>query len=118
MRIPSIIASCLISLMASTTLADDVVLHSGARLQGTILKRTELKLWLDVGPTVLVLEMGDVSDIVSQEPEKPTIAVSQEDLFSTAENLPELTPREHAKRIGPAVIKVSTPGGLGSGVII
>ena len=29
-----------------------------------------------------------------------------------------MSPREHAKRIGPAVIKVSTPGGLGSGVII
>ncbi len=118
MRTPSIIVACLISLMASITFADDVVLHSGARLQGTILKRTDQKLWLDVGPTVLVLDMADVSDVVSKEPVKSTIAVSQGDLFSTAENLPELTPREHAKRIGPAVIKVSTPGGLGSGVII
>jgi serine protease Do len=32
--------------------------------------------------------------------------------------MPELSPKEHAKIIGPAVIKVSTPRGLGSGVII
>ncbi|MDG2030496.1 MAG: trypsin-like peptidase domain-containing protein [Phycisphaerales bacterium] len=118
MRTPSIVVACLISLMASIAFADDVVLHSGARLQGTILKRTDQKLWLDVGPTVLVLDMADVSDVVSKEPMESTIAVRQGDLFSTAEDLPELTPREHAKRIGPAVIKVSTPGGLGSGVII
>ena len=30
----------------------------------------------------------------------------------------ELSPEEHAKVLGPSVIKVSTPGGLGSGVII
>ena len=118
MRTPSIVVACLISLMASIAFADDVVLHSGARLQGTILKRTDQKLWLDVGPTVLVLDMADVSDVVSKEPMESTIAVRQGDLFSTAEDLPELSPREHAKRIGPAVIKVSTPGGLGSGVII
>jgi serine protease Do len=118
MRISRIVVTCLASLMASSLCADDVVLHSGARLQGTILKRTDQKLWLDVGPTVLELDMGDVANVVSEEPVESSIAVSQDDLFSTADNLPELTPREHAKRIGPAVIKVSTPGGLGSGVII
>jgi len=42
----------------------------------------------------------------------------QDELYSHASNPPTLSPKEHAKRIGPAVIKVSTPGGLGSGVII
>jgi S1-C subfamily serine protease len=41
-----------------------------------------------------------------------------DDLFSIAQDPVELSPREHAKTIGPAVIKVGTPGGLGSGVII
>jgi serine protease Do len=115
----SIVKILLLALVASVPVsADDVVLHSGARLQGTILKRTDQSLWLDVGPTVLELEMGDVAEVVSDGTDASTIDVVQEDLFSTAEDLPELSPREHAKRIGPAVIKVSTPGGLGSGVII
>jgi serine protease Do len=115
----SIVKILLLALFASVPVsADDVVLHSGARLQGTILKRTDQSLWLDVGPTVLELEMNDVAEVITEDSGASTIDVVQEDLFSTAENLPELSPREHAKRIGPAVIKVSTPGGLGSGVII
>jgi serine protease Do len=115
----SIVKILLLALIASVPVsADDVVLHSGARLQGTILKRTDQSLWLDVGPTVLELEMNDVAEVITEDSGASTIDVVQEDLFSTAENLPELSPREHAKRIGPAVIKVSTPGGLGSGVII
>ncbi len=105
-------------LLASIVVADDVVLHSGARLQGTILKRTDQSLWLDVGPTVLKLEMNDVAEVIADNPEADLIEVVQDDLFSTAGNLRELSPREHARRLGPAVIKVSTPGGLGSGVII
>ncbi len=105
-------------LLGSIVVADDVLLHSGARLQGTILKRTDQSLWLDVGPTVLKLEMSDVAEVVAENPEATMIEVVQDDLFSTAENLRELSPREHARRLGPAVIKVSTPGGLGSGVII
>ena len=39
-------------------------------------------------------------------------------LYSVAASPPERSPKEHAKIIGPAVVKVSTPRGLGSGVII
>jgi serine protease Do len=46
------------------------------------------------------------------------VQVKSDSLFHTADNLPEMSPKEQAKRIGSAVIKVSTPGGLGSGVII
>ncbi len=96
---------------------DVVQLKGGARIEGTVLKRTDRRVWIDVGSDVLMFEMEDVTDVVSGGAEAPA-KVEAEDLYFHAIDPPQLAPKEHAKRIGPAVIKVSTPGGLGSGVII
>jgi serine protease Do len=97
--------------------ADTLVMKSGSRLEGTIIKRNDRKVWLDVGPDVLVFDMEDVAEVKQAEAAAEMQTVKDE-LYSHASNPPTLSPKEHAKRIGPAVIKVSTPGGLGSGVII
>lgn len=97
--------------------ADVVILKSGRRIEGDVVKRSDRRVWLDVGPDVLVFEMTDVAEVQNAEGVSQ-IKRTEDSLFSTSENLPELSPREHAKIIGPAVIKVSTPAGLGSGVII
>lgn len=99
-------------------IADEVLLDSGARLQGTVLKRNDEKLWLDIGPTVIEISMDDIANVTSESGDTTPTVQREEDLFSIAQNPIELSPREHAKLIGPAVIKVGTPGGLGSGVII
>lgn len=100
-----------------TAVADSVKLRNGTSVQGTVLKRNDHKVWLDIGPTVVELSVDDVADVIIEAVDAlPNVL--QESLFATATDLPELSPREHAKRIGPAVIKVSTPAGLGSGVII
>lgn len=96
---------------------DTIILRSGARLTGEIVKRNDKRVWLDVGADVLVFDVDDVASIEAAAAGKKPEMV-EETIFSTANNLPELSPKEHAKRIGPAVIKVSTPSGLGSGVII
>jgi len=66
---------------------------------------------------VVEFNMDDVVSVELSEAAEP-VEVASESLFHTASNLREMSPKEQAKRIGPAVIKVSTPGGLGSGVII
>jgi len=99
------------------TAADQVILNSGRVMEGTILKRTERSVWLDIGPDVIQLSVDDIAEIAAGEAEAE-IDAEQESLYHTARNLVELTPREHAKRIGAAVIKVRTPAGLGSGVVI
>lgn len=104
-------------LLAFAGLADTVKLRNGRTLEGTVIKRTDQRLWLDIGPTVLELTMESI-DTVEIADAGGAVDVKAESLFRTATNLPELSPKEHAKRIGPAVIKVSTPSGLGSGVII
>ena len=102
---------------AAPARADTITLKSGAVLQGHVLKRNDQKIWLDVGSDVYTIDMADVEDVVTDEAGAP-IATEAESLFHTAADLPELSPREQARRVGPTVIKVSTPGGLGSGVLI
>ena len=97
--------------------ADTVSLKSGAVVEGKVLKRNDQKVWIDLGPAVLELPLDDVVTIEIADADA-NASVKRESLYRTATDLPELSPREHAKRIGPAVIKVATPGGLGSGVII
>ncbi|MFZ9914688.1 MAG: S1C family serine protease [Phycisphaerales bacterium] len=110
-------AVVLSALVGDAAVADIVKLKSGASIDGTVLKRTDRRVWVDVGSDVLSFSMDDV-DSVESENASAKIETRLDTLFSTATGLAELPPREQAKNIGPAVIKVSTPGGLGSGVIL
>lgn len=103
--------------IAGLASADTVRLKSGASVDGTVLKRTERRIWIDVGADVLSFSMDDVAGVESTSA-AANAETRQDTLFSTASGLAELPPREQAKILGPAVIKVSTPGGLGSGVIL
>jgi serine protease Do len=97
---------------------DTVTLRSGAVIEGDVVKRNEQAVWIDVGPDVLRFEVDDIDSVAIASADEAVEVVDEGALFRTATNLPELSPKEQAKRIGPAVIKVSTPSGLGSGVII
>jgi serine protease Do len=104
-------------LLAAGASADTVKLRSGAAISGTILKQTDRALWIDIGADVLQVNMEQV-DSVEREDAGTALKADDSRLFSTAKDLPTLPPKELAKSLGPAVIKVSSPGGLGSGVII
>ncbi|MEM7229006.1 MAG: trypsin-like peptidase domain-containing protein [Planctomycetota bacterium] len=123
MRIHAVSWAGLASMAIASTIvvpvadADTVTLRSGAVIEGTILKRNEQRVWIDVGPDVLSFSVDDVADVATSTAEAD-VQVDDEGLYRTATNLAELSPKEQAKRIGAAVIKVSTPSGLGSGVII
>jgi serine protease Do len=103
--------------LASDAAADVVRLKSGAEIRGTVLKRSDQKVWVDVGPAVLEFRMDDVAEVEVAAAEAAT-EVETGALYHTARGLPQLSPRAQAKRVGPAVIKVATPGGVGSGVIL
>jgi serine protease Do len=98
-------------------IGDIVELKSGARVVGNVVKRNDQKIWVDVGSGILEFRMDDVAAVTISE-DKLVGEIESVDLFHTATNLAELPPKEQAKRIGAAVIKVSTPKALGSGVII
>jgi serine protease Do len=98
--------------------ANDLVrLRSGVEIQGQIVKRNDRHVWIDIGPDVLRLSVEDIDDIETGAAVQE-VRIRAESLYHTAINPPELSPREHAQRIGASVIVVQTPSGLGSGVII
>ncbi len=119
MQIHSIPTVCLAALLVAsgTAFGDVVSLKSGSKVDGAVLKRTDKRIWIDIGPEVLAFDMEDVAGVETAA--APVAArAEQVDLYHTASDLPTLSPKEHARILGPAVVKVSTPGGLGSGVII
>ncbi|HWB19220.1 MAG TPA: trypsin-like peptidase domain-containing protein [Phycisphaerales bacterium] len=117
MQIRNTVGYFLAALVTASSAADTVKLKSGASIVGEVIKRTEKAVWVDIGPEILQLGVDDVVDVEITKDDQP-VQTKTESLFRTAENLPELSPKEQARRIGAAVIKVSTPNGLGSGVMI
>ncbi len=97
--------------------ADTVKLRSGSVIQGAILKQTDRRIWIDIGAAVLDIDMEQVESL-KRDDAAPALQSDSKQLYSTAKDLPTLPPKELSKNLGPAVIKVSTPAGLGSGVII
>ncbi|MCP4836294.1 MAG: trypsin-like serine protease [Phycisphaera sp.] len=96
---------------------DQILLKEGGEVRGEIVKRDDRGVWIDVGPTVVRFDIDQVDEIIESDG-GGEVAVDSRTLYSVAVDPVERSPKEHARLIGPAVIKVSTPGGLGSGVVI
>jgi serine protease Do len=107
-----------LSCILRDTSADIVRLTSGGEVHGNIIKRTDNKLWVDIGDEVIEVEMSQVKQVDAADLSDNVSEIDTSSLFRTAAQLPERSPREQAKRVGASVIKVSTPGGLGSGVLL
>jgi serine protease Do len=112
---PAIVLSTL-ALAGGAVLADVVILNDGQRIEGTIVKQNDTTLWLDIGPDVIELNNNDVQDV--EESGDDEIKVVRESLYHTVENPRERSSKLQAQRVSPSVIKVQTPGAIGSGVII
>jgi serine protease Do len=100
---------------------DTITLNDGKTIMAPILKETAEKVWLDMGFDVLVVPRSDIRSILRADPADAAADEGDDSaLFFTVPkgSLPESSPRELARTIGEAVIKVSTPSGLGSGFII
>lgn len=99
---------------------DRITLSDGRTVTAPILKETAEFIWLDLGFDVLQVPRGTVETIERAEVDEAgdDAARGAKDIFRTAERLPERTPKELSRRFGGAVIKVQTPGGLGSGFIV
>ncbi len=103
---------------SGTLTGDTLVLTDGRSITAPILKETAETLWLDLGHSVVEIPRSRVESIVRARQDDEATDATGKDLFQTARDLPERAPREQAERFGDAVIKVSTPSGLGSGFII
>jgi serine protease Do len=95
-----------------------VTLKDGGVLTAQLIKENDSIIVLDLGHDVLRIERSQVISVdknIKQEQQKS--ALNKQDVY-TLGNLPDSSVSKLIPILGEAVVKVSTPGGLGSGFII
>lgn len=100
--------------------AEEFILHSGVRLTGSVLKETDVSVFLDLGYTIFELPKKEIAQRI-EEKNTPT-NVGQETLSTrglyTEKELPLSTIQNLVQTFGSGVVKITSPGGQGSGWII
>lgn len=102
--------------ITSFAMADVIVLRSGQRIEGEVLKVSRDTLFIDIGVDIIRVPVEQIQERTTTEVAKPAVASGSE-IFQTAE-LPERTVKELVTTFGEGVVLIQTPGGLGSGFII
>lgn len=105
------------SITTATVTADTILLKSGQRIEGEVLKVQKDTLFVDVGVDVIRIPVDQIQERMTTEVVKEEVAADKNAVFQSAD-LPERTVKELVSRFGEGVVLVQTPDGLGSGFII
>ena len=117
--------------LAVVAVADTIVLKEGQRLTGDILVEKEAVVYLDIGVDVLAIPKEEILTYEYEKATEPNEAdvndvdvevgrpVSEQSvgLYKSAE-LKKTSIERCVERVSEAVVKVSSPGGMGSGFFI
>ncbi len=109
-----------LGLAAGASAQDTITLRDGSTIRAKVVKETDSSIWVDLGSTLLELERAEIVERQREEAGEASIGVGdgEDRLYTVESGLAERSPKELAKAFGDAVVKVSTPRGLGSGFII
>ena len=110
-------ATLTVLLNAAISRADIIVMKSGQRIEGEVLKVQKDTVFVDVGVDVIRVPVSQIQERISQEPAKDETKTSDSGIFMSAD-LPERTVKELVSKYGEGVVLIETPDGLGSGFII
>ncbi len=113
----AVILCCVLGQSAGAALADVIVLKSGQRVEGEVLKVQKDTLFVDVGVDVIRIPVDQIQERKGAESAEATTAAMVDSLYLSTE-LPERTVKELVATYGEGVVLIETPGGLGSGFII
>jgi len=97
-------------------------IDSGQSISGEVLKETEEDIFIDLGFTVVVVPKRHVKsregrdDKKEAQPSAPTPGVAEEVYFTHAGEKASI--KSHVETYGDAVVRVTTPRGLGSGFVV
>ena len=119
-RVPAGLLFLLITLVFGETVSgDEIVLKSGQRIVGQVLKVQPDQVFVDIGIDVIRIPVDQIkSRTQPTEDQKPAAKdVAEVGVFRMA-NLPERTVMEQVQQFGEGVVRIQTPTGLGSGFII
>ena len=113
----AVILCCVLGQSAGAALADVIVLKSGQRVEGEVLKVQKDTLFVDVGVDVIRIPVDQIQERKGAESAEATTAAMVDSLYLSTE-LPERTVKELVATYGEGVVLIETLGGLGSGFII
>ena len=111
------LTSALATFSALTAAPAKITLNQGGVLQGEILGNKPDKLVVDLGFTVLPVPREAIASVESLKPETHRDTYNA-DFFREGSGEGASGVRELAEKVGPAVVQVNAPLGLGSGFII
>jgi serine protease Do len=106
-----------ILLLPSVGSADTIVMKSGQRIVGEVLKVQRDAVFVDIGVDVVRIPIDLIAERYAEEPVETEDTKDDGRLFFS-DDLPERTVKELVTRFGEGVVLVQTPDGLGSGFII
>ena len=97
--------------------ADTIVLKSGQKIVGDVLKTQKDSLFVDIGFDVIQVPVDSIRERVEETKQPVEQEISDGSLLRTAD-LPERTVKELVNRFSEGVVLVQTSDGLGSGFVI
>jgi serine protease Do len=107
----------MLTIVAISARAEDVVLRGGTKIQAPILKQTDDATVLDLGFDVLRIPKSEILATYEDTLVEGTTSVTSNELYTAA--VPErITTAEAAELYAPSVVLVKTARGLGSGFFI
>ncbi len=109
--------ACAMALSPLAGAVKTVVLHGGARLTAPVLRESGDSLVLDLGYDALTVPMRSVLSVEATTDDAAPQSSRRHDIFTTGNGKPAPV-SDHVRRFGDAVVKVSTPRGLGTGFIL
>lgn len=105
----------LLILVSSALPADEIILKTGQKLTGEVLKERAEELVIDIGVDIIRVPLSQIDKrTTSLLPEPPA---KNDELFRTAD-LPVRSVKDLTLDYGEGVALLQTPGGLGSGFLI
>lgn len=112
-----VLLACGFALAASCS-AETLLLRGGARVSGPLLKSDNEAVVVDLGYQVLSVPVLQIIDIQQEQDEALVEMEAEGGHLYTVADLDVVSTADAAARFGPAVVIVSSPGGLGSGFFV
>ncbi len=112
-----VVSLLLLSPVIAPVSADTIVLKTGQRVEGEVLKVHKEALFVDIGVDVIRIPTDQIAERITGEKEKEDTSRMSDGVFLSG-SLPERTVKELVLQFGEGVLLIQTPDGLGSGFVI
>lgn len=108
----------LISSVASIAAGDTIVLKSGQKLVGQVLKTQQDTLFVDIGVDIVKIPIDRIAERIEDTPTTDAETSTTDSGLLRSARLPVRTVKELVARFAEGVVLVQTPDGLGSGFVV